>query len=142
MKYLPVFSWCLLALSFVPSRASADDPSPVERARRQVEVGLLEPLAARESKRRFSRERPPPHERRVRVTDSALVRDAHGREFLPFAVDIRYAADWQANDIVGCAYPENGKLFVKRGDAYFPAALMLGKETEPVAGVCRVPARS
>lgn len=138
-----MFSWCLIALSFVPSRASADDASPVDQARHRVEVGLLQPLAKRESGRRFSRERPPPHERRARVLDSAPRRDANGREFFTFAIDIRYGGDWQANDIVGCAYRESGNLFVKRGDAYFPAALLLGKDAAPVSSVCQTaPAKS
>jgi len=142
MKYLQRLLFCAFALSFVPSRALADEPSPVEWTRNRVEVGLLQPLAARATSR-FSRSRPPPHERRVRITQTAPSRDAQGREFMGFAVDIRFGDDWQENDIVGCAYRGSGNLFIKRGDAYFPAVLLLGKEAQPVTGVCQAaPARS
>ncbi|MES1176237.1 MAG: hypothetical protein ABUL62_18085 [Myxococcales bacterium] len=102
---------------------------------------ILKPLAERPSKR-FSRSRPMPHESRVRVTQTELSRDAQGREFIPFAVDVRFGGDWQ-QDYVGCAYRASGNLFVKRGEAYFPAAVLLGKIVDPVAGACQVaPARS
>ena len=127
----------MFALSLVPRLASADDPSLVEWTQHRVETGILQPLAARSSSR-FSRSRPPPHERRVRVTQAALSRDKEGREFVPFAVDVRFGGDWQANDIVGCAYRATGSLYVKRGDAYFPAAFLLGKDVSAVASVCEV----
>jgi hypothetical protein len=61
---------------------------------------------------------------------------------VPFAVDVRYGSEW-ALDIEGCAYRASGDLFVKRGDAYFPAALLLGKRVGPAAGVCQAgPAKS
>ena len=142
MKYLRPLYICVFVLSLVPSRASADEPSLVDWARHQVEAGILEPLAARAASR-FSRSRPPPHERRVRVTQTALTRDAQGRDFMPFAVDVRFGGDWQQDDIVGCVYRASGHLFVKRGDSYFPAALLLGKEVGPAPGVCQAaPARS
>ncbi len=78
----------------------------------------------------------------MRVTQAAPSRDAQGREFMPFAVDVRFGDDWHQDDIVGCAYRASGNLFVKVGEAYFPAGLLLGKEAEPVAGVCQAPARS
>ncbi len=124
-------------LSFVPSLARADEPSLVAWTRQRVEAGILKPLVER-SGSRFSRSRPPPHERRVRVSQTTLSRDKQGRDFVPFAVDVRFgAADWQQDDIVGCAYRASGNLFVKSGDAYFPAALLLGKKVASVAGVCQ-----
>jgi hypothetical protein len=131
-------------LSFVPSLASADEPSLVEWTQHRVEAGILKPLAEREGNRsRFSRARPMPHVRRIRVTAAALTADKLGRGFVPFAVDVGFGGEWQENDIVGCAYRASGDLFIKRGDAYFPAALLLGKKVEPVAGVCQAaPARS
>ncbi len=132
----------MFVLSFVPSLASADEPSLVEWTQQRVDAGLLKPLAQREGSR-FSRARPPPREHRVRVTQAALIRDKQGRDFVPFAVDVRFGGEWQQNDIVGCAYRASGALFIKRGDAYFPAALLFGKDVEPVAGVCQAaPARS
>jgi len=95
----------------------------------------LQPLAARETSR-FSRARPPPHERRVRVPQATPSRDKQGREFVAFAVDVRFGGDWQENDIVGCAYRGSGALFVKRGDAYFPAAFLFGKSVDRAPGVC------
>jgi hypothetical protein len=119
------------------SVASADD-SLVTWAARRVDEGLVKPLAKREGGGRFSRERPPPRERRVRVLEAELSRDKNGRAFVPFAVDVRFGTDWQQNDIVGCAYRESGNLFVKAGDAYRPAAFLLGKNLAPVAGACVV----
>ncbi|MEO8900493.1 MAG: hypothetical protein ABI488_02620 [Polyangiaceae bacterium] len=142
MKYLRSLSWCVFVLSFVPQLASAGSPSLVEWAQQRVQVGIVQPLAARAGSR-FSRSRPPPHERRVRVTQANLSRDKQGRDFVPFAVDVRFGGDWQEDDIVGCAYRATGSLFVKRGDAYFPAAFLFGKAADAVAGVCEAaPARS
>ncbi len=79
----------------------------------------------------------------MRVTQATVSRDKQGRDFVAFAVDIRFGGDWQQNDIVGCAYRTSGALFIKRGDAYFPAALLFGKDVEPAPGVCQAaPARS
>jgi len=133
---------CTFALSSVPSLASADEPSLAERVQRRVEQGLVKPLAQTESSR-FSRGRPPPRERRVRVTQSTGTPDKSGRPFLAFAIDVRFGSAWHENDIVGCAYPGSGDLFVKKGDSYRPSAFLLGKNLEPVAGVCEAaPARS
>jgi hypothetical protein len=54
-----------------------------------------------------------------------------------FAVDVKYGGEWHENDLVGCAYTANGDLFVKRGDAYRPAAFLFGKNVDPVPGVCQ-----
>ncbi len=126
----------MLALSLAPTLASADEPTLAEWAQARVQDGLLKPLASLEV-RRFSRARPPPHERRVRVTQTSAAKDGKGRAFVPFAIDVRWGADeWHEDDIVGCAYVGNGKLYVKRGDEYRPAAFLLGKNEEPVTGVC------
>jgi hypothetical protein len=113
---------------------------------RRVEDALLKPLADREAKASaFSRARPMPRERRVRVIETTATIDRGGRAFLSFAIDIRRFGDdeWH-EDIVGCAYTKSGDLFVKRGDAYRPASFLLGKKVDPVAGVCQAapPARS
>jgi hypothetical protein len=132
----------VFVLSLVPSLASADDPSLVQWAQRRVESAIVQPLAAR-TRSRFSRSRPAPRERRVRVTQSALSRDAQGRDFMPFAIDVRFGSQWQQGDIVGCAYRANGALYVKRGDHYFSVGFLFGKDVSPVAGVCEsVPVRS
>jgi hypothetical protein len=133
----------VFVLSFVPSLATADEPSLLEWTQQRVEAGIVRPLAER-SGSRFSRSRPPPRERRVRVTQTILSRDKQGRDYVPFAVDVRFGAgDWQANDIVGCAYRSSGSLFVQRGDAYFPAAVLLGKNVAAVPGACQAaPTRS
>ena len=126
----------------MPSLASADDPSLVTWAEHRVEEGLVRPLANTEGSR-FSRSRPPPRERRVRVIQSTVSVDKSGRAFVPFAIDVRFGSEWHANDIVGCVYQGSGDLFVRRGDAYRPAAFLLGKKVEPVAGVCEAaPSRS
>lgn len=119
----------------MPSLVWADEPSPVEPARRRVEEGLVKPLAKQEGSR-FSRSRPAPRERRVRVTQATAVVDKGGRAFLPFAIDVRFGSEWRKDDIVGCVYRRDGGLFVRMGDAYRPAELLLGKNVEPVPGVC------
>lgn len=131
----------VLALSLAPSLALADDAAPVKWALDRVQSGLVAPLAKHESERsRFSRSRPPPRERRVRVTQTTESRDKNGRTYLTFAVDSRFGdAEWKENDIVGCVYKSSGEVFVQRGDTYRPAAFLFGKNVEPVPGVC-VPA--
>ena len=125
-----------LALLLVPSSASADDP-PAAVVQRRVEKGLLEPLAQKEKERsRFSRARMPAQERRVRVTQAVATLDVNGRAFMAFAVDVRRGTEWQENDVVGCAYPQTGELFVKRGDEYRPAEILLGKDVSAVPKVC------
>ncbi len=128
----------MLVLSFVPSLAQADEPSLTAQVEQRVKTGLLEPLVAQDAKQpRFSRMRPPPRERRVRVTQATATPDKSGQPFVPFAIDSRWGADWQENDIVGCAYPKTGALFVKIGDSYRSADFLLGKAAEPVPGVCQ-----
>lgn len=125
---------CVFVLSLVPSLASADEPPPAESAQRRVEQGLVKPLAEQEGSR-FSRSRPAPRERRVRVQPTASM-DGSGRQFMTFAVDVRFGGQWHQNDVVGCVYTKSGDLYVKKGDAYRPAAFLLGKNAQPVAHVC------
>jgi hypothetical protein len=128
-------------LSLVPSFALAAEPSLVEWARQRIEKGLVKPLAERDGSR-FSRERPAPRERRVRVLKDAVTLDNAGRNFVPFAIDIRFGDEW-GEDILGCVYQGSGNLFVKRGNEYRPAAFLLGKKAEPVPNVCQAaPAKS
>ena len=135
------FGLCVLALLLVPSSASADDP-PAAVVQRRVEKRLLEPLAQKEKERsRFSRARMPPQERRVRVTQTAVTLDANGRAYMAFAVDVRRGTEWHENDVIGCAYPQTGALFVKRGAEYRPAEILLGKDVEVAPHVCS-PARA
>ena len=143
MKILCSLFVGVFALTGVPALVSAAEPSLVEWARHRVEEALVKPLAQAQGKR-FSRARPPPRERRVRITQSTPLRDARGRAFVPFAVDVRFGSDWQRDDIVGCVYRESGDVFVKRGDAHRPAAFLLGKDAQPVPGACAAtaPARS
>ena len=127
--------WLAFVLSLVPSLALAAEPSLIEWARQRVESGLVKPLAQQEGSH-FSRSRPPPRERRVRVLDTTVTRDKAGRSFVPFAIDVRFGDEWK-EDILGCVYQGSGNLFVKRGDAYRPAAFLLGKKVEPVPNVCQ-----
>jgi hypothetical protein len=126
-------------LSSVPSLASADEPTLVEWAKQRVQEGVVKPLANSEGSR-FSRSRPAPRERRVRVTQATTTSDKNGRQFVPFSVDVRFGSEWTQNDIVGCVYKGSGELYVKRGDAYRPAGFLLGKNVQPVAGVCEAAA--
>ncbi len=119
-----------------PSLASADEPTLVAWAEHRVQEGILRPLSELEG-HRFSRARPAPRERRVRVLQTTATRDAAGRPFVPFAVDVRFGADWHEGDIVGCAYTGTGNVYVKRGDEYRPASFLVGKNDGPVSGVCQ-----
>jgi hypothetical protein len=135
-----------LVLSLVPSLAPADEPTLAERAQARVQEGLTKPLAQYES-HSFSRSRPPPRERRVRIPQTTASVDKKGRAFVPFAIDVRFAgsgSEWRENDIVGCMYSATGSLFVKRGDVFRPASFLLGKNEDPVPDVCVAvePARS
>lgn len=124
----------------VPSFASADEPSAAAKAQARVEQGLLKPLVESEGARsRFSRARPAPRERRVRITQATPTVDKAGRPFMAFAVDVRWGGgdEWRENDIVGCVYVNNGDLFVKRGEEWRPGAFLLGKPGDPVQGVCQ-----
>ena len=79
----------------------------------------------------------------MRVTQSTGTLDKSGRPFLAFAIDVRFGSEWHENDIVGCAYTGSGDLFVKKGNSYRPSAFLLGKNLQPVAGVCEAaPTRS
>jgi hypothetical protein len=110
---------------------------------RRVESGLLKPLAEFEQQAsRYSRGRPAPRERRVRVLQTTASLDKSGRPFMAFAIDIKFGdGEWRSNDIVGCAYTKSGDLFVKRGDAFRPASFLFGKNVDPVVGVCQAAAR-
>jgi len=132
-------AFCVLASLIIPSLAMSDEPTPAEWAQARVQDGLVKPLAQVENKS-FSRSRPPPRERRVRITQETTSLDKNKRAFVPFAIDVRFgfgATEWHENDIVGCAYVASGKLFVKRGEVYRPAAFLLGKNADPVPDVCQ-----
>lgn len=108
--------------------------------KRNVEENLVKPLVQRENERsKFSRARMPPRERRVRVTQDKPSLDGSGREFYAFAIDVRFGGEWKENDVVGCAYPKGGALFVKLGDAYRRHEILLGTASDPVPGVCVAP---
>jgi hypothetical protein len=128
---------CALVLTLVPSFAKADEPPPAAKVQARVEEGLLKPLAEQEKSRsRFSRARMPPRERRARVTQVTPTRDPSGRQFMAFALDVKYGSEWRENDVVGCAYLDNRDLFVKLGSEYRPSAVLLGQAGDAVQGVC------
>jgi hypothetical protein len=136
-----------LSLSLAPSFASADEPTPTpaqQQCEKRVREGLVAPLADYEaSTSRFSRARLPPRERRVRITQVTPTVDAGGRPFMAFAIDARWGTgEWHENDIVGCAYTTSGDIFVKRGDDFRPAAILLGKPADPASGVCKAAPRA
>ena len=108
-----------------------------------MDEGLVKPLAAREKSGFFSRERPPPHQSRVRTPDPEQT-DPSKRVFASFAIDVRFGNDTWREDVVGCVYKDSGKIFVKLGDDYRPAAILLGRSADVVTGVCVTapPARS
>jgi hypothetical protein len=119
-----------------------------------VEKQLVKPLAAKEAGRsRFSRSYIPPQARRVRVLDRERSTDGRGAEFVAFAVDERSGglarradgdSGWRKDAIVGCVYPARDEIFIKRGDKFFGAGLLLGQKTAAADdAVCRpAPTRS
>jgi hypothetical protein len=133
--------------------ASATPPDkPTAEAQAVVEKQLVRPLADKEAHQsRFSRAYIPPQERRVRVLESERSTDGRGAEFVTFSVDersgvfARRGADdadrWRKDAIVGCVYPARDEVFIKRGEKFFAATLLLGKKTAAADdAVCR-PAR-
>jgi hypothetical protein len=131
-RWVPV---CAFVLSVSPSLASADE-SLVGWAWGCVQKGIVTPLSERETSI-FSRARPAPRERRIRVLQATATKDKSGRGFVPFAVDVRLAGgDWQTDDIIGCVYAGKGDLYVKRGDGYRPVEFRFGKNVDAVPGAC------
>jgi hypothetical protein len=126
---------CLFVVSCVPSIAAADES--LSWAKRRVDVGVIQELAKKDSKRsKFSRSRPPPAERRARILASTPSYDQGGLAFAPYAVDARWGDEWQNGDVVGCVYKDSGRLFVKMGDEFYPVSILLGEGGEKVTGVC------
>jgi hypothetical protein len=112
----------------------ADDSAPtIGRVGRDavvsqlIEAALLKPLAQREDARsRYSRVRMPPAARQVRVLEGPE-KDSQGRTFVRFAVDERRSSEWRRNAMVGCAYPDDGAVFIKSGARMQSAAQYLGQ---------------
>src|SRR5262245_56630200 len=101
---------------------------PDAEVSRLVEAALLKPLAQREDARsRYSRVRMPPAARRVRVLAGRPEKDLQGRAFLRFAVDEKRFTEWDRSAMVGCAYPDDGAVFIQRGERVQSAAQYLGK---------------
>ncbi len=134
-----------LGLTLCASLALAEPPaSPAreEAAAALVEQQLVRPLAKAESRRsRFSRAMPVARERRVRVLDSAALVDVRGKAFVRFAIDVRRPWDdeglWEQDNLLGCAYVAEGRVFVQRGENYLPAGSVVGKNDKPQPDVCR-----
>ena len=136
-----------------PTRTEAqhpveNKPSAEAEASAVVDKQLVKPLAQKDAGRsRFSRAYIPPQARRVRVLDREPSTDGRGAAFVAFAVDERSGAfarhaaddsDWRKNAIVGCVYPARDEIFIKRGDKFFAAGLLLGKKTAAADDtVCR-----
>jgi len=75
------------------------------------------------------------------MLDAAPIADAKGGVFVGFAVDARYgrgAGRWQEDVITGCVYAGTGKVYLRYGDAFRAAGVLLGKKIPPAAShVCR-----
>jgi hypothetical protein len=128
----------LLLTSFA-SLALADGVPATQWAKDCVAHRLINPLVKQEKSRsRFSREGPPPSERRVNVVEAEFRKDQSGREFIPYEVDARYGEDWHPS-LKGCVYRGTGNVFVEIGDEYRPAAFILGKDVAAVPGACQGP---
>ena len=148
---LPIF-----ALLFPTARKASARPPDTQikptaeaTATAVVEKRLVTPLAEKEERRiSFSRAYIAPLARRVRVLAREQSTDGHGAAFVPFAIDESFGgfsrrADnetrrWRKDVIVGCVYPARDEVFIKRGDKFFAAGLLLGKKTAAADDtVCR-----
>jgi hypothetical protein len=124
----------LVLTSSLASAGSKPAPTTVSLVTEQ----LIQPLAAKDhNQSKFSRARLPPSERRVRVLDEKPQQDSAGNAFFAFAVDARHGwgdakddASWSKAAITGCVYPGSGEVFIKRGNAFHPAAAAVGKKTK------------
>ena len=138
MLALFAFAPTLLALPAVAEEPHAAD---AKAAAAVVQRVLIKPLAAKEDDQsRFSRARLPAQERRVRILDEEMHKDAGGKTFVAFAIDARHGvvaakddSGWRKDAITGCVYVDRGEVFVKSGDRYRPAAFLLGKNLKPAA---------
>jgi hypothetical protein len=126
----------------------ASETPPTVSAASAVQKRIVEPLADKENHQsRFSRVLMPPQVRRVRILDWVPTADAQGARFLTFAIDARFGLraketdseeGWRKDAITGCVYPDTGEVFVRRGETYYPAAMLLGKTTKAAPDrVCR-----
>lgn len=137
-----VLVWTLCASPALGEPPEEPSNKPARAARALVHEKLLAPLAKSAKKRsKFSRAAPVPVAQRVRVLDSDGVADARGKRFVRFAVDSRLPwnddAHWERDTMLGCAYPDDGRVFVQRGEAHVPAASVLGKEGRADDSACR-----
>ena len=119
-------------------RAPEPPATDASRATDAIDRELIGPLAQNEDGRsRYSRAMIPPHLRTARILDAAPRADADGNRFLTLSFDETRPGDKVRKDTIGgCVYPDSGKVFVGRDGAFFPAALLLGKKVDAVAGVC------
>ena len=122
----------------------ASAPQAPQKPESLIQDKLLTPLAARDGSRgSYSRARPPPMERRLRLTDAEPTNDGHGGAFVTFAVDARYGRGegrWMENTITGCAYAATGEVYVRYGQGFRSADALLGKPSRPAPDhVCRSP---
>ena len=130
---------CVLLSALHASTASADEPSLAAWAMNRVQLEVVRAIDIRDSRSsRFSRARPVPRQRRVRIVRASTVRDQLGRQFIRFAIDVRFgASNWKTDDVVGCIYTPAGDVYVKSGGVYRPAAFLEGKRVAVVPGACR-----
>jgi hypothetical protein len=132
-----------LASMLCASAAFAEPPAPTAQAASSlVREQLVAPLTrVREKRKAFSRAAPVARQMRVRILDEAPNTDARGKQFLRFAIDERLAwvedDGWTEGTLQGCAYPEEGKVYVRQGEAYVPSRGALGKPAKADPHACR-----
>lgn len=129
--------WSLVLLSMLCTNVALAEPS----AAALVDKQLVQPLKKAEAKRsKFSRAAPPPKARRVRVLDTVALRDANGRPFVRFAIDIKHRfsedGEWTEGAFLGCVYVDEKKVFVEQGADFIRASDVLSGDGEPQDGVC------
>ena len=136
-----------VTIALTSSLASAGSKTP-PTAVSMINDKLVEPLVAKEEHQsKFSRARPAPSERRVRVLDEKPQQDSAGNSFFAFSIDSRrgWGDDeslWHKDAITGCVYLDRGEVFIKRGKVFHPAAAAIGKKTKAApSGTCTAAAQ-
>ncbi len=111
--------------------ASQATPSTSEAVLADLESGFVTSWARYQSARsRFTRALMPPSEARARLQEATARTDARGASFFAFAVDTRSSfpeANWNLATLTGCIYPEQGTVYVRRGESYRTAKSFLGE---------------
>lgn len=124
--------------------AQANEPADeaiIASAVALVNKKLVAPLARRDEERsQFSRAWMPPQSRRVTASAGIHV-DGSGKRFVEFTMEaarkVKPSPKWR-KEAAGCVYVDTGDVYIRRHEAWAPAAALLGKKVKrPNEPVCQ-----